>query len=211
MRPIVLTVGALATADADGIALSQTPSAGALTLNGVLVIAGVAVLDKPRRVLLTTTADETSKTFVFTGTSDGNTVISESVAGVNATTAATLQDFKTVTSITISSNAAGALTVGTNGVASTAPAVLDIYARSTIALQCDATGTVNYTVQQTLDNPWTTEPESVLWVNHPASNLVAATGDVQGNYAYPPFQTRVVLNSGTGSVVFTVVQPGIIG
>lgn len=211
MRPVRVTVGPLASASANAIALSQTPSAGALTLNGALASGGVATLDTARRVLFTFAADETGHNFVVTGTDWQGVVISETVAGTTAGTVYTAQDYKTVTSITISANATGALTVGTNGVASTPPVVLDVYARSTIALQATVTGTVNYTVQQTLDSPWNIEPENWTWVNHPDTNLVAATSTQQGNYAYPPSMTRITLNSGSGSVVFTVNQPGIIG
>ena len=212
MRPVRVTVGPLASASANAIALSQTPSAGALALNGALASGGVATLDTARRVLFTFAADETGHGFVVTGTDWQGVVISETVAGTTAGTVYTAQDYKTVTSITISANATGALTVGTNGVASTPPVVLDAYARATIGLQCTVTGTVNYTVSQTLDSPWDIEPENWTWVNHPDSNLVAATSTQQGNYAYgPPSMTRVTLNSGSGSVVFTVHQPGIIG
>lgn len=213
MRPVRVTVGPLASASANAIALSQTPSAGALALNGALASGGVATLDTARRVLFTFAADETGHSFVVTGTDWQGVVISETVAGTTAGTVYTAQDYKTVTSITISANATGALTVGTNGVASTPPVVLDVYARSTPGFQCTVTGTVNYTVQQTIVSPWDVEPEDWVWVNHPdTANLVAATATAQGNYAYgPPSMMRVVINSGTGSVALAVNQPGIIG
>ncbi len=209
MRPYVVTVGPLVAASANNISLSQTPSAGALLLNG----STGGVLDVPRRVLLTFAANETGHSFVIVGTSTnyGSATITETIAGTTAGTVQSVLDYKTVTSITISANATGAMTVGTNGVASSPPLPLDIYARPQIALQADVTGTVNYTVQQTLDNPWNVAPQNVTWINHPDSNLVAASADAQGNYAYPPFQTRITVNSGTGSVKFTVIQPGIIG
>ena len=78
MRPIVVTVGPLAAASANNIALSQTPGgAGALTLNGSLVVGGVAILDVPRQVRITTTADETAKTFTIKGTDWAGSPISE--------------------------------------------------------------------------------------------------------------------------------------
>ena len=213
MRPVRVTVGPLASASANAIALSQTPSAGALALNGALASGGVATLDTARRVLFTFAADETGHSFVVTGTDWQGVVISETVAGTTAGTVYTAQDYKTVTSITISANATGALTVGTNGIASTPPVVFDVYARSTPGFQCTVTGTVNYTVQQTIVSPWDVEPEDWVWVNHlDTANLVAATATAQGNYAYgPPSMMRVVINSGTGSVALAVNQPGIIG
>ncbi len=207
MRQMVVTVGALATADADGISASQTPNAGPLLINGALASGGVATLDKPRRVLITAAGNESDKTFTITGTSANFTgTISETITGPNATTAQSVLDYSTVTRITISANAAGALTVGTNGVASSKPLPFDLYGPPTVALQCDATGTVSYTVSQSLDSPFTVAPQDVTWIDHPDTNLVAATGDVQSNYAYLPSQARITINSGTGSVKFTVNQ-----
>ena len=212
MRPITVTVGSLASAGANAIALSQTPTAGALTLNGTLVTGGVAVMDQPRRVLITTTGNESSRTFTITGTNWSGSPISEVVTGPNATTGSSVLDYATVTSITISGNAANALTVGTNGVAASPWVRLDSWAMPQVAIQCTASGTVNYTVQQTLDDTNAPSspvaPSAVTWVSHPDTNLVGATSTVQGNYAYVPTFARVLLNSGTGSVTATFTQSG---
>lgn len=206
MRAITRTVGPLATADADGICLSQTPTAGALLLNGTTG----GTLDVPRRVLFTFAADETGHSFVITGTSTNyKGVISETVAGTTAGTVQSVLDYLVVTSIVISANATGAMTVGTNGVASSPPLPLDLHGRPQVSLQVNVTGTVNFTVQQSLDSPYTTALTDVLWVNHPDSNLVAAAADAQGNYAYIPAQTRITINSGSGSLVYTVIQAGL--
>jgi len=207
MRPIAVTLGAITAASANNICLSQTPSAGNLTIAGSLATAGVATLDVPRRVLVTTAADESAKTFTIYGTNRYGIVITDTVVVPAASTNYTALDFKTVTRVTISSNAAGAVTVGTNGIASSQTIPLDYQGRPECSLQVTVTGTVSYTVQQTLDNPQTTG--SPTWVNHPDTNLVAATATAQGNYAYIPAATRVTLNSGTGSVVFTVIQAGL--
>jgi hypothetical protein len=87
-------------------------------------------------------------------------------------------------------------------------AVLDYYGRPEVSLQVVVTGTVNYTIQQTLDNPLTAGA-TITWFNHPDANLVAQTVNRQGNYAYIPTAVRIVLNSGTGSVVLTVTQAGL--
>jgi hypothetical protein len=86
--------------------------------------------------------------------------------------------------------------------------VLDYYGRPEVSLQVVVTGTVNYTIQQTLDNPLTAGA-TITWFNHPDANLVAQTVNRQGNYAYIPTAVRIVLNSGTGSVVLTVTQAGL--
>lgn len=208
MRPYVYTLGPLDTADADGIAQAQTPAgAGALTLNGALVTSGVAQLGDARRVLVTTASNESAKTLTITGTDWFGTTISETITGPNATTGYTDSDFLTVTSVTVSAAFTGNVEVGTNGIASSPPLTLDIYARPQVSLQVAVTGTINWTVQQTLDNSFATDDEDIVWFDHPDTNMVAQTVNRQGNYAYVPFSTRITLNSGTGSLVYTVVQP----
>lgn len=93
------------------------------------------------------------------------------------------------------------------GAGTSATAPLDIHGRPDVSLQVKVTGTVNYTVQQTLDNVFdsTITP---TWFDHPDSNLVAATANKQGNYAFVPSGVRVVVNSGTGTAQLTIVQSG---
>ena len=101
MRPIVLNVGALATASANAICLSQTPTgATAMTLNGALVSGGVARIPQTRRIRITTVADETAKTFTVVGTTYGGSPATEVITGVNASTVDSVLDYATVTSIT---------------------------------------------------------------------------------------------------------------
>lgn len=208
MRPITATVGPLAAASANNIALSQTPgAAGALTLNGSLVAGGVATLDNPRRILITTA--DTTHTFTVTGATPTGSVLSE-VVGPITTSAFTAQDFKTVTSVTINGAATAAVTVGTNGIASTPWVRLDEWASPPVGIQCDVTGTVNYTVQSTYDDPNSpTDPVSVsamTWINTNDTSAVGATGAVQTNYLFTPTYVRALLNSGTGSVAMKVIQ-----
>jgi len=215
MRTTAITVGPLASASANNICLSQTPTAAAgFTINGALASGGVATLDTPRRVLFTTGADESAKTITVTGTNWSGQPISETLTGPNATTGYTVLDYATVTKIGISSNAAGAITVGTNGIASSPWLRLDEWALPQVAIQADVTGTVNYTLQQTLDNPNdTTNPvaaASVAWINSSDVNVVSATTNQQSNYAYAPVYVRVLLNSGTGSVTARYTQSGVV-
>lgn len=217
MRPIVSTVGPLTAASANNISLSQTPgAAGALTLNGSTVTNGIATLDHARRVLITTA--DTTHTFTVTGTTPTGTTISE-VVGPITTSAATVQDYLTVTSVTINGGATAAVTVGTNGVASTPWMRMDEWARPEISIQCNVSGTVNYTVQGTLDDPNSPTnpvlPSAVTWVNSPDTAAVGATGAIQTSYggfssaaALSPTFIRVTLNSGTGTVTATVTQLG---
>jgi hypothetical protein len=212
MRSVTVTVGPLAAASANNIALSQTPTT-TVTLNGSLVIGGVAVLDTPRRILVTPAGDESANTFTIVGTDRANNTQTEVLVGGNATATYTNLDFATVKSITLKNAAAGAITVGTNGIASSGWIHLDQYCNPPgVALQCVVTGTVNYSVQQTLDSPngsVNAMPAYALaWLNTADAAVVNATATAQSNYAYAPVFTRVTLNSGTGSVRFTAVQLG---
>jgi hypothetical protein len=211
MQPITVTAGPLAAASANAICLSQTPaSAGAMTLNGALVVGGVAIMDNTRRVLITAVGNESAKTFTITGTNWAGATISEVVTGPNATTAQSVLDYKTVTSIVISAAAAGAITVGTSGVGGSKWVVFDAFAPSMISLQCNVTGTINYTVQTTLNDPYDpitpVTPANVVWVNSSDTAMVAATTTLQSNFLFSPVYARILINRGTGSVAATFLQ-----
>ena len=213
MRPITVTVGPLAASSADAICLSQTPVAGPFTLNGATVVDGVAVLDTARRVLFTCAADESANNFPITGTDWSGNPISEVVPGP-AATVSTVLDYATVTSITIDGNAAGAIEVGTSGIAGSKWVRLDEWALPQTSIQVNVNGTVNYTVQQTLDDPnspiYPVTPAAVTWIDHADVNLVNANSAVQSNYGYVPVFARLVLNSGSGSASATFVQSGVV-
>lgn len=93
------------------------------------------------------------------------------------------------------------------GTQTSAVAVLDIHGRPEVSLQLDITGTATCTVQQTLDNVWDTSI-TPTWFDHPDTNLVSATTDKQGNYAYIPFAVRLRQTAGNGSAKLTIIQAG---
>jgi len=94
-------------------------------------------------------------------------------------------------------------TVSFTGVGTSVPVKLDVYALPQVALQVNVTGTVTYTVQQTLDDP---ESSSATWFDHPDTNLVAQTVARQGNYAYLPRGIRLNVTAGSGSATLIVIQ-----
>lgn len=203
----------LAAADSDGICLSQQPNAGgvqSLTLNGAFVTSGVAQLGDPRRVLITSSGNDSSNSFVITGTNWAGGVISETLTGPNATSVYSDLDYLTVTSITISGNAVGNITVGTNGIGGTKWVRFDDFAPSNISIQCNVSGTVNYTVQSTLDDP--NDPfapvtaENMVWINSSDLAVVSANSSQQSNFLFTPKYAKVLINSGTGTLTATFLQ-----
>lgn len=208
MRPTTATIGPLTAQSANNIALSQTPgAAGALTLNGSLVSAGVAIISNPQRITITTT--DSTHTFTIAGMTSTGSALTEVVTG-NGTSVTSLLDYARVTSIIISGAATGAVTVGTSGTGSTPWVRLDEWASPPVGIQCNVTGTVNYTVQSTYDDPNSptdpVSPSAMTWLATNDTNAVAATGNVQTNYLFTPTFVRVLLNSGSGSVVMKVIQ-----
>lgn len=74
-------------------------------------------------------------------------------------------------------------------------------------------GTVNYTVQHTFDD--IEAPGYVAasgnWFNNDNSALVGATTSQDGNYYFPVRASRIVINSGNGTVTLTYIQAGLMG
>lgn len=186
-------------------------TAGAITVGHY----GTATQDYARQVIITSAGDDSSNTFTISGTDWANNPISENLTGVNAGVATSVLSYKTVTSIASSAAVASTLTIGTNTVASSEWVRFDDYsAAAQVAIQASVSGTVNYTIQQTMDDPNDpsrniyNNPAGVVWVNHPDVAFVSATATAQGNYAYTPIFARVVINSGTGTVRATFRQVG---
>ena len=215
MQPITVSVGPLASASANNICLSQTKTgAGNLTLNGSTVSGGVATLDKPRQVLITNGGNDTGITFTITGTTFGGQSVSETVTGTSGSTVATNTDFATVTSVSVSgSTSASGVTVGTNGLAGSRWARMDGWANAQSALQVDVSGTVNYSVQTTMDDP--NDPfapvgiASVKWIVSTDTNVVNQTAAKSSNFVATPTWVRLLLNSGTGTATLKIVQANV--
>ena len=171
---------------------------------------GVATNLQPRKITLTSGGNDTGVNFTITGTDINGNTQSEVLAGASSAAATSVLVYKTVTSITTSAATASTLTVGTSAVSATPWVRLDEWSFNGIGLQCDAFGTVNYTVQSTYDDPNSPTspvgPSSVDWVNSADTAAVGATGGIQTSFTYVPTYVRVLLNSGTGTVTTTIVQ-----
>ena len=155
---VIVSLGAPATADADGVCASQSGTAStAMTIAGALASGGVATFDVPRNVVGAWT---NTATLTVTGTDEyGNTVVETSGSG---TSMAGKKAFKTVTSVVPSANITSA-TVGTGDV---------------LGLPVFLSGT-GMVLQELEDGAVPTAGTLVAGVSSVAT---ATTGDVRGTY-----------------------------
>ncbi len=210
MRPVIQS-RQLDAADPNGIALDQQlGAAGDLTLNGAFVTAGVAQLDVQRQVEFESAGNISATNFTVTGTDGQGRIISETIAGPNAGTAATSLDFLTVTQIAADGAFASDVEVGTNALGGSIPIPVDQGVTPT-NIGLGVTGfavAADVTVQHTFDDIWSDNPSSLhTWFDHPT--LVNVVADADGNLAFPPRAVRLFTNSGIGTAVLTLVQAGI--
>lgn len=222
--PVSLTVGPLVAASANNIVTSVTPTSGtALTLNGTLVSGGVAIMDKPRRVLLTFGNEASARTLVVTGTNASGNPIQETltVASGAGGTIATTQDFATVTRLLpLGGGWTAAATVGTNSVGSSPVQIWDAYiAPGEGSWQVIVTGTVNWSIDMSASLPNSNSnhmggvlgnyPAPLVWSN-PVTGLMAQTGSAFGSVVdFPITAWRATINSGSGSILVNFVQAGL--
>ena len=209
MQPITVTVGAVASSDVSIAAAQNVVSATTLTLT-----AGAASIAYPAQLNLVTSANYTGINFTVTGTGATGQTQTEVIAGPNTGSASSVLFYKSVTSIVSSGGVGGgAVSVGTTGVTSTRWVYFDSWSTGTTALQCNVSGTVNYTVQSTLDDPNSpTNPVSAVncvWLDSNDTAVVNASTSVQSNFAFTPVYGRVLMNSGTGTVATTFAQTGV--
>jgi hypothetical protein len=205
MQPIQVSVGPLVAANDQAIAATQTPAGTTLTLTATPV-----VLDAPRQIVITSAGNDSGITFTVVGTGYSGQAQTEVIAGANASTATSVLNFATVSSITASGAIAGAVKAGTTAVAGSRWVRFDSWANAQSSVQVDVSGTVNYTVQVTMDDPndpfSPIAPVNVTWLSSPDSNVVSQASAKYSYFAYTPTFARVLLNSGTGSATATFAQ-----
>lgn len=210
MRPVTFS-RALAAAAVGAIAAAQTTAGAAnLLINGTLASGGVATLAAQQQLGFTSAGNIAAVVFTITGTDDANRIISETVTGVNANTVNTVLNYRTVTSIAASAAVGTNVTVDTLQLGSSLPIPLDLYLQNGHGVSVKATGTINYTVQVTNDDPFSTNPSTpLIWITDPsfAANQVASAS---GATALPFRAVRLLTNSGGGSAQITVSQQGLI-
>lgn len=205
----------LTAASATAVSASQTRvGAGNLLINGSSASGGVATLDVPRRILVTSLGDDSGITLTIYGTGLNGLTQSEVVTGTNGGTVATVHNFGTVTRVATSgsTNVTGT-EVGTNGVASTTPWMIDQWTNNpNIGLGSVVTGTVNYTLQFSMDNYaplWDLNSVTPTW--YTIFGFDGITANAYGDLNQPCTMVRLTINSGTGSVTVNGIQSAIFG
>lgn len=211
----------LAAAAANNIALSQSPGAGAIVLNGSTVVAGVAVLDTQRRVIFTSGGNDSGINFTLSGTDDSGQKIGEVIAGANAGAATSVLDYKTVNLPTHTGSVAGTLTIGTSSIGATP--WFELHWPQSGPFNLEAAGivaagkTVNWGVQYTYDPPYgppNLQPSAgIPAVPQPFSHptLIGQVGSLDGPINNAIAAVRGIVNSGTDPVRFVFTQSGVLG
>ena len=214
-NPWFAQLGPLTPLTTNGIATAQAPTnAGALVLTGgSLVSGGVATLDHARRVLITTTSNETARTFTIYGNNRNGNAIIEAVKGTNGSSVYTSNDFLTVTEITVDAATSGNVVAGTNGVGSS-PWLLTTWHTTPLNLGVSVvvSGTITYNVEYTYEDP--NNPANgifpALWVNAVMSNK-GTNVDATNTFSFPISAIRVTqTTNATGSyATMVVLQSGL--
>jgi hypothetical protein len=114
MRPKHKTY-VIAPGAATAVGLAQTKAgAGALLINGLLAVGGVATFPIARHIKIVAVADEHLVTFTVTGTDRYGAAMTEAIIGPAAGLGvSTTKNFKTVTGISVGAALTGNVTLGT--------------------------------------------------------------------------------------------------
>lgn len=211
MRPTTITAGPLTASSANNVALSQTPSGAAkVTLNGSLASGGVATISPAARIAINSAGNDSGVTFTISGLDWAGNPISETVTGANVGAASSVLDYGAVTSITSSGATASTITVGTTGLGASPMLRFDDYSPAVVEAQFVVTGTVNYSWQQSFDDPNdiaqnTPISRAAMTWDVSGSNIVNTTATATVELHAPRFG-RIQINSGSGSVRGTFTQ-----
>lgn len=203
---------------ATAVAAAQTlTAAGSLTLNGTSAntygpYIGSTRFDRfNRKLTLTSAGNLSAVNFTITGMDTNNNIVTEVIAGPNATTVTTVNLYNRVLSIVASAAVASAITVGNDSIGNSATIPLDVRVAKFIAsCAANVTGTINYTLQHTFDNPLDpTYANSLTWANCPDAVMVAASTNQSTSYTSPVAAVRFVVNSSSdGTLNGIVIEEG---
>lgn len=211
-----ITCAALSDDD-NGISVSQTPAAGGaqeLTITGALAAGGVATMAAGQPVSIESAADDTSRTFTVTGTDADGTACTDAITGVNGATALGTVFFKTVTSISVDANTAGAVYAGVlkadDGVSPSMEIEVGEEGVGFVPSLWTSMTTGTYDVEMTYtelnDTHANGYSNSAIW--YPITAFSAKTANIVSNLSIPCHGIRIKFTTSTaGTVVATLVEP----
>lgn len=193
--------------------VTQVTSDGATTDDVSVGTYSAAALSPAGRVTITPAGDESTNTFTITGTNWNGDTISEVLAGQNAAASTSVLDYKTVTSVVAENATAAAVEIGTAQSGGSRWMRLDSWANAQVGVQVNISGTIDYSVEQTFDDPNSptnpVSPASVTWLAGPSEITTESTAKVSA-FAYAPSFLRIVSNSGDGTATLTAVQYNVV-
>lgn len=216
-------------ADVAAVCALQTTAAGGgpLKINGTLATTDTSVPIYAvfpsiiRAVTLTSAANLSGTQFTITGYVPNSVhLVTSVIAGPNANTVTTAEQFNIVTSVSTGAGLVGNVSVGTGRVGSTFWLLHDYFrevANAAIVVSVTA-NTINYTFQSTLDDPFISTPvsfapiEGVTVETVPADTpMINATVSILSRLEFPVHSSRILINSSdaTGTLTFSFLQQGL--
>lgn len=204
MQPIVLGPYTIEDADTTYYANAAWDGAGPFYPATTTTPDGLA-----HQVTLTVATDDYSGVdFTLIGLDASGNQITETLAGPNNNTVTSTKFFKELTEVTVSASFGGG--EGENSVSAgfANPALMQVVpldARSVAAasIGVDISGTINYTVKQTLNDVFVSNPEqSASWFN--ISDLASKTADVLASAAVGSRGIQVYVNSATNPATIKI-------
>src|SRR3990167_1250558 len=189
MRPIKQSYTP-ADDDTDGFANDVTAASGvAFTLAATTPDDGMG-----HKVIITPSGSITGD-FTITGTDPQGNTLSEVLATDTVNAVTSVNFYKTLTSV-LAPSGIGAETVDIGWTDDAVSPLLPLNWRQLdfqVSLAVNLSGTIDYTVQHTLDDIRTVDFDDLFWLPH--SSLVTKTADADGNYVSPVTATRLLINS----------------
>lgn len=202
MRPIQIITPSFGTAVTDSVAAAQTLlAAGDLTLTSATV-----TLSPPCYLTIDSVGDDSGVDFTITGTGPSGQSQTEVITGANAGSVTTTLTFATVTSIAADGATADDVEVGNLDSGYSAWMPLDIYTPNQVTtISASVSGTVDYSVEYTNEDPFDNSFVHQA-VAHPDSVFTTCAVDHTASTTVLMRAVRYVINSGDGTLRFTVTQ-----
>lgn len=199
------------TGSATNIRAASAGATGALVLAGALTSGGVVPKQElAYYLLLTTTAADQARVLTIVGTDADGAALTETINLPNATTAITVNAFRSITSITLDAGGAtiGNVSIGTSNATRSAltPSMpLDVYCKDTV-INTDISGTINFTIQKC--HQMLNRGQTAQWLTAEAAGAIDVTTVLTSSVS----AIRALISSytNTATIAMNVNQAGYI-